>query len=475
MKILFYLPDYEKIENYEKTIKYLYPGSHPEFINDRKIFLKKLESNILDLVFFNLSDTNQDISFFNRAYSLNSMIPTVLIVKSLDVVSKFFENIVKGKILEVTTEKDFLDSSLTSQYLKGIKKNMGENKDKNLIKIIERGQKFWYTVFDNLPELVLIIDEQGFIVRCNITLASFFNMHPRELVDKKASDILDFKFIKNFDPKNLPAFIEEEYNGKFYYITVSNINFEDNLYFLLFFKDITDYKRIRDNLYQRDKYTSIGTLASGIAHEINNPLTGIIGFTQMLKMVSNCKDYTETLNKILECADRCKKIVESLLIYSRQRPSTKSLELINNIIERTIDLVNYNLKKNNITIIKELENVPVILLDSQQIQQVLINIILNAQDAILKAKRDKGTIVIKTSFVENQRKIYVKITDNGIGISKDILPKIFDPFFTTKPFGEVMGLGLSIAYGIVKEHNGNISVESKENVGTTFVIELPLE
>lgn len=122
MKILFYLPDYEKIENYEKTIKYLYPGAHSEFINDRKIFLKKLESNILDLVFFNLSDTNQDISFFNRAYSLNSMIPTVLIVKSLDVVSKFFENIVKGKILEVTTEKDFLDSSLTSQYLKGIKK-----------------------------------------------------------------------------------------------------------------------------------------------------------------------------------------------------------------------------------------------------------------------------------------------------------------------------------------------------------------
>lgn len=474
IKVLFYLPDFRKLENYQKSIKIISREIDDEFVDIKETFLEKLKTNIYDSVFFYLSDSSEDIAFFKSAYPLIKKIPIVLIIDSLDLVNKFFESAVDGNVLDIITEDDFLHPSLTRLNFQGIKKSMSQNK-KNLIKIIERGQKFWLTVFDNLPELVFIIDQHGFVVRCNIPFAKLFNKHPRDLIGIKATDIMNFKFIKNLDFNNLPDFIEEYFMDKIYYITIRKIFFEGQDNFLFFFKDITEYKKIKEHLFQKDKYTSIGTLASGIAHEINNPLTGIIGFTQMLKMMPGCQNYNETLDKILECADRCKKIVESLLIYSRQRPSSKSLELINNIIERTIDLVSYNLKKNKIRIVKELENVPVILLDSQQIQQVLINIILNAQEAINRAKREEGEIVIKTSFIESQKKIIIKIIDNGTGIPKDILPKIFDPFFTTKTFGEAMGLGLSIAYGIVKEHNGNIIVESKENFGTTFVIELPIE
>lgn len=114
-------------------------------------------------------------------------------------------------------------------------------------------------------------------------------------------------------------------------------------------------------------------------------------------------------------------------------------------------------------------------IDGQQLQQALINIILNAEEAIISAGRNKGEIKIQTSFDDNLKKTYIKISDNGTGIKEEVLNKIFDPFFTTKTFGEAMGLGLSIALGVIKEHRGNIHVETKLDVGTTFVIELPIE
>lgn len=472
MKSLFYLQDFCKLKNYQKACRSLFPDIDGEYVNDKITFLKKLETKDYDLVFFCLINDIQDFSIIRE---LNSKIPIVIIVENFESAVRILKTPFSSMILDIITEDDFFNTSLTSLYFRCIKRNMEENNKKHLVEIIERGQKFWLTVFDNLPELVLIVDDKGFIVRCNIPFSNLFGKHPRELIGKKAEDVIDLKIIKNLSFDNLPSYYEESFNGRYYYITLTKIVFEGKNNIILFFKDITEYQRMKEHLYQKDKYTSIGTLASGIAHEINNPLTGIIGFTQMLKMVNNCKDYIDTLNKILECADRCKKVVESLLIYARQKSSSKSLESINNIVERTIDLVIYNLRKNNINIKTELENVPLMLLDGQQIQQVIINMILNAQDAILSAKREKGEIVIKTSFDEIKKKIFIKIIDNGIGIKKDILPKIFDPFFTTKSFGESMGLGLSISYGIIKQHNGNIIVESKENVGTTFVIELPME
>lgn len=438
-----------------------------------ELFLKKLKEKSYDVLLFISDSTHFDIKIINQIKETFLPLPLLIVLDRVD--DKIRKKLIKIGVKDVLTKEEARAPSLTKLFLKAIKGNRVTKERSDLLEIIEKGEKFWLTVFDNLPEFSLIINERGTIERCNKPFARLFDKHPRDLVGKVAKEYLPFSFVKNFDSKDLPAYLEEEFGDRHYYITVTKFTFEGNQKILFFFKDITEYERIKQHLYQVDKLSSIGTLASGIAHEINNPLTGIIGYAQMLKMVAGCSENKDILDKILECADRCKKIVESLLIYSRQRPSTKSLETINNIVERTIDLVSYNLRKNNIVIEKELGDTPVMLIDNQQIQQALINIILNAQDAILLAKRGRGEIKISTFFDKQANKVYLKVSDNGIGIKKDIIHKIFDPFFTTKAFGEAMGLGLSIAYGIVKEHRGNISVESKEGIGTTFVIELPIE
>ncbi|MCX8095866.1 MAG: PAS domain S-box protein, partial [Caldisericia bacterium] len=159
-------------------------------------------------------------------------------------------------VVEIIPEKEFFDQPLTNLNFRIIKSIRVVKGKGELIKIIERGQKFWLTVFDNLPELALIIDEEGIIVSCNKPFSSVFNKHPRELIGKKAKEIINFNFIHNFDTKNLPDYLEEEYDGKYFYITTTKFNFENRLNILLFFKDITEYKKIKEHLFQKDKYTS---------------------------------------------------------------------------------------------------------------------------------------------------------------------------------------------------------------------------
>jgi signal transduction histidine kinase len=180
------------------------------------------------------------------------------------------------------------------------------------------------------------------------------------------------------------------------------------------------------------------------------------------------------LKKILESAERCKKVVENLLTFSRQKMPSKSLESINDLIDRTIDLRIYWLRKNNIEIVKEYGELPTLLVDSQQLQLAILNVLLNAEQA-LGSNIDNGMIRFSTRHDKENHKVIIKISDNGPGIPQDIISKIFDPFFTTKPVGTGTGLGLSISHGIIAEHEGNIRVESSEGRGATFFIELPQE
>lgn len=445
-----------------------------ESAENKSDFLQKLKEKDPDIIFIrNGENINENIDIVEEVKKITPDTPIVFVVQKID--SALAETLINVGAIDVITEKDFLSSNLTTTYFKSIKISRMRRDEKKLRQIIERGQRFWLSVFDNIPEFAFIVNQKGEIIRCNKPFSSLFNKHPRDLIGKKIDELIPFSCLKNIDVENLCQYVEEDYNGKTFGVNCAVFKFEGEPHIVFFVRDITELKKMREHIFQKDKYTSIGTLASGIAHEINNPLAGIIGFTQMLRMMSGTKENTEILDKILECADRCKRIVESLLIYARQKPSTKSLESVNDVVDRTIDLVSYNLKRNNILIEKELKNIPLIMIDGQQIQQALINIILNAQEAIINAKRSKGIISIKTDFDEKTKKIIIKISDNGRGIPRDIIQKIFDPFFTTKPFGEAMGLGLSIVLGIVKEHNGSINVDTKENIGTTFVIELPVE
>jgi PAS domain S-box-containing protein len=240
-------------------------------------------------------------------------------------------------------------------------------------------------------------------------------------------------------------------------------------------------KDIQSKLLQAEKMSAIGQLAGGVAHEINNPLTGVLNNVQLVKMIAqdekefSMNEFKEYLDVIEESALRCKKITESLLNFSHSSLGSKQPLSLNELVEKVTILIEHEMNLQNIVIRKEFNpQLQKVMGDSQLLQQVIFNIISNAKYAIdKKFGKAGGLIYINTQCHEGDNRVCLCISDNGSGISKDKIEKIFEPFFTTKPVGEGTGLGLSVAYSIIKEHNGLISVESKENEGTTFKICLP--
>jgi CheY-like chemotaxis protein/anti-sigma regulatory factor (Ser/Thr protein kinase) len=237
--------------------------------------------------------------------------------------------------------------------------------------------------------------------------------------------------------------------------------------------DITKRKKSEQQALVNAKLASVGELVAGVAHEINNPLTGVIGYAQLLMerqgVPQNVKD---DLQKIYEESQRTVKIVKNLLSFARQYKPEKNLVDINELIERTLELEAYKLRTSNIELSTKLAvDLPLILADYNQLQQVILNIVTNAQHAMAETKR-KGKIMVTIGVIEDY--VSISIADNGPGISPENMAKIFDPFFTTKPEGSGSGLGLSVCHGIIAEHGGNIYAESTPGKGTTFTIELPI-
>lgn len=226
-------------------------------------------------------------------------------------------------------------------------------------------------------------------------------------------------------------------------------------------------------LYQSDKLASLGRLTSGIAHEINNPLTGVLSFSSMLLKRDDCKDEVRAdLEVIVRETKRCRDIVKRLLDFARQEPPKKTNVNISNVIERTIHILSNQLNLKNIaTKIKIAENLPTIKADANQLQQVMINLLVNAADAI----DDKGGeihIAVDKDRLNGQECIAIEVTDFGCGIPRENLANIFEPFYTTKG-QKGTGLGLAVVWGIVEKHDGKIDVTSEPGKGTTFTLRLP--
>ncbi len=363
---------------------------------------------------------------------------------------------------------------------KNKKINEKDSTNSALMAEISKSQQQWQATIDAVTDYIFVTDEDSSIRRANISFAKIFNKHPREIIGLNVKKLFPVDIplpqcdLKETTKSDVPASMETKIGDNTYMISVYPAKYDDDEVCVYVMKDITEIMKLRDQLFHSYKLTSLGQLVSGAAHEINNPLAGILGFTEMLRMKAKDDNIKTELAKIHKAAERCKYIVESLLCFSRQQLPKKTLEYFNDIIDRTIDLRIYWLKKNNIEIVKEYGKVPLSYTDGQQIQQALLNIIMNAEQAIAKSNR-KGRIVINTSYDNASDKIIIKISDNGMGISQDNIHRIFDPFFTTKPVGQGTGLGLSISYGIISEHGGTIRVDSKKDKGTTFVIELPLK
>ena len=241
-------------------------------------------------------------------------------------------------------------------------------------------------------------------------------------------------------------------------------------------RNITERKRLQLQLIQSEKMAALGQLVSGVAHELNNPLTSVLGYTQLLMALPSLNvQVSEKLEIIHREAERTRRIVNNLLSFSRQHKPSRSDVDVNEVINRTLELRTYEMRVSNLVAKTDYGQIPRIPGDEHQLQQVFMNIIVNAEQAIRSAKKN-GTLSIKTEYrVSNGIEcVCINIADDGPGIPREHLDKVFDPFFTTKPVGKGTGLGLAITYGIVKEHGGNIRVESNPGSGATFIVELPV-
>ncbi|MEW6358643.1 MAG: ATP-binding protein [Planctomycetota bacterium] len=234
--------------------------------------------------------------------------------------------------------------------------------------------------------------------------------------------------------------------------------------------DVTDYVDLQKRLAQSAKLASLGTMVAGIAHELNNPLTGVIGFAELLKEKGQIKDVAgEELEMILKQADRCAKTVGGLLKFARQQEARKEPADINRIVRDSLDFRRREMRLQNIDVIEDYDpELPETAVDASQIQQVFLNIISNAFDAMVE-RHGRGTLLVRTSHDDKQ--VSIEFGDDGGGIEH--IDKIFDPFYTTKDVGKGTGLGLSISYGIVEQHGGEIEARNAEG-GARFTVRLPI-
>ncbi len=236
-------------------------------------------------------------------------------------------------------------------------------------------------------------------------------------------------------------------------------------------KAVETIKATQAQLIQSEKLSAVGQFVAGVAHELNNPLTTVIGFSDLLRQTETDEKNRHYLDLVARSAHRCHKIVHSLLSFARQHAPERKLIELNAIVEEVLEIMAYDLRTSNVKIVKQFQaGLPALMADAHQLQQVFINILSNARQALETFRRD-GEITVRTRLEGGS--VRIEFQDNGPGISAENLLRIFDPFFTTKPVGKGTGLGLSLSYGIVKEHGGKITAVSRAGEGVMFVIELP--
>ncbi|MBT3181482.1 MAG: hybrid sensor histidine kinase/response regulator [Deltaproteobacteria bacterium] len=351
-----------------------------------------------------------------------------------------------------------------------------------LVGILERGKYMWESTFDAITSPVQIVSQDYKIMRANIALSAVCSKDIREVVNRRCYEVFAGRKV----PCDGCPLEQSIVNGE--QITSSLCNkiakreFEVSVYpytknvedvsVVLYYRDITEERRLQREIIQQEKMAAIGMLAGGVAHEINNPLGGIIAFTQLLKKdVKGNKDVINDIEVIEEAAGRCKKIVADLLDFSRISKDGEHSPLdINVILEKVFPFIRREMQSLNVELFFDgAGRLPYVMGASNRLQQVFLNLMTNACHAMEKG----GKLAVTTGVEDGGRVVAIRVRDTGAGINSRIKEQIFDPFFTTKDPGKGTGLGLSISYRIVKEHGGTIEFEDVEDGGTEFVIRLP--
>lgn len=353
---------------------------------------------------------------------------------------------------------------------------------------LKRSEQKYRSLVENAEDIIFTIDYDGNLLSINKYGANFFGKEEEEIIGKNIKDIIhwpNYEILllmiqKVFDTKESKQITHMINLGEREYWFNTNLrrlwDEQGNIYAVLgISRDITDRKKMEEHSYYTEKLASMGTLAAGVAHEINNPLTIILGFTDLLieKTSENTQEY-DMLKTIEKQALNAKRVVENLLSFARYKEHKEEKIKINDNIENVLAVMNNTLLINKIDVVKNLgDDLMVVKGDAGELQQVFFNIINNA----IYAMQGGGTLTVSTK--NDGEWVEVRISDTGCGIKKEHRHRIFDPLFTTKEVGKGTGLGLSVSYGIIKKHNGIITFETKtkdesEKPGTTFIVRLPV-
>lgn len=342
----------------------------------------------------------------------------------------------------------------------------------------------WEETFRSVQDLLAVIDREGRILRAN---HSFQGIPAEAMLGRRCAEIFEFcgggkaaavaKALRSRQEVSMEVTCSEGEQALSVSIYPMSGAKAEAGQLLLYVRDVTAKRKMEAQLFQAAKLAAIGEMAAGVAHELNSPLTAVIGNAGVLLRRVPPEDKSHhLLLDIKTCGQRCKKIIGDMLTFARQDSYVFEPLEINEVVSRGLGLIGYQLEKANIRIETSLrDDLPAILGNAQQIEQVLVNLLLNARDALEGSKRK--VIAVSTDYAtldDGHLGLAVTVSDSGAGMAQTTLEKIFDPFFTTKEGAKGTGLGLSVSLGIAKAHGGAISAESKLGAGSTFRLLLPL-
>lgn len=360
---------------------------------------------------------------------------------------------------------------------------------------LHESEASYRTIFDSANDAIMLHNaETGHLLEVNQKTEEMFGYTPREFLKLAVED-----FSAGIAPyvqeealrliqaaaAGIPQLFEwhaRKKDGELFWVEVSlrQASLRGMSVVLAIVRDVSQRKQLEAQLRQRQKLESIGTLASGVAHEINNPLMGMINYAELISGRVENEKLKEFAEGIKTEGDRVARIVRNLLSFSRQDQEEHSRARLVDIIDAALSLIGSLLRKDFIELDVDVpEDLPQIRCRSQQIQQVIINLVTNARDSLNEkySMADENKVVrIRSYVLQDPEGLWLRtmIQDTGVGIAENVRTRIFDPFFTTKSRDKGTGLGLSISYGIVKEHNGRLSVQSEPDVRTCFFVDLPV-
>jgi two-component system NtrC family sensor kinase len=352
-----------------------------------------------------------------------------------------------------------------------------------LYEMVRRSEKEWETTFNALAEGIAVVGPDGGILRANRALAALVEVPERQLVGQNFGELFSGAAeavsglieVSYRGERTVPLVVRLEHNNRVLRLTAAPLAGVEPGSVVILIEDVTEQRLLEAQIIQNDKMASIGQLVSGVAHELNNPLTSIAGLAELLlERPAHPGLPREHLRVIHDQAERAGRIVRNLLTFARKGVPEQTAVDLNDVVSRTSMLIVYELQLHGIELTSEVSPEPVIVLgDRYELQQVLLNLVTNAVQAVsgLGPGKSRG---ITLSTIRSNYDAVLRVRDTGTGVPKHLAPYLFTPFFTTKGPGEGTGLGLSLSYGLVKAHGGALTYEPSPEGGAEFRVTLPL-